>query len=61
MVFRITLVFDVVSNDRHRGITNGIGVVALGPEVTAPEFGLHHFVVGEDCSGSDAFDLFDNV
>ena len=55
------MVFDVVSDDRHRGVTDGIGVVALGPEVTAPEFSLHHFVVGEDRSGGDAFDLFDNV
>ena len=58
MVFIITLVFEIVSNNGYRSIAGNIGVVAFDLEVTVPEFNIHRFFVGEGCSNNDTFDIF---
>jgi hypothetical protein len=52
-----TLVFDVVRDDRHGGIAHRVGVVALCPEVTAPELGFHLGMFCKNVFRGDAFDL----
>ena len=56
-----TLVFNVIGNSGHIGITNGISVVTTRPEVTSPELCLHFWMMVKEIFSGDAFDFLYQV
>ena len=58
LVVRESLVFDVVRDNGHVGVADGIGVVTLGPELSSPQFYFEFRVVFEEMIGGDALNHF---
>lgn len=55
------LVFNVIGDEGHRGIAHGIGIIALCPEVTAPQFCFHLWMFGKDNPGGDTFNFLHEI
>lgn len=61
LILGYTLIFNIVGNDGHVGIADSIGIITLGPKISAPQLCLHLFMFGKYVLSGDAFDFLHEI